>query len=135
MNIELIANDWREWWKNHRHSGFCYKKDPRTGNELYRWNTPPMIAFTILRYRVEFEHQTGISTGLSTEKYNWFTDEERAGWKKEQEEDDQFAREYGFTFDADKNKKIWDDNFPHAIAIMAEQLAAKHQVKKEDMPV
>jgi hypothetical protein len=94
MNIEAIGKDWTEWWKNHRHSGFASKYDERLGHEVYRWNQVPQEAFTILRYRVEFEDQTGISTGLSQEKFNVFSAEERAKWRKDQQMADQAVRDF-----------------------------------------
>lgn len=131
MNAEDLAQEWKEWWKKHRLSGFCYKFDQRLGYEVYRWNETPVEAFTVLRYRVEFEDQTGISTGLSSEKFNLFTDEERKKWRAEQKDSDRLAEEYGFTFDADKNLKIWEANFHDGIAILAEQLARKKSVRRE----
>lgn len=91
FNDETFGKDWVEWWKKHRHSGFSSKYDERLGHEVYRWNESPWVAFTMLRYRVEFEDQTGISTGLSQEKWNLFTYEDRLRWLKEQQEDERYV--------------------------------------------
>ena len=126
-----LPMEFRTWWQNHRHSGYCFKFDERLGREIYSWNQIPESAFAILRYRVEFEDQTKVKVGVSSEEFKSFPATERAKWREEQAKSDSFAEEYGFTFDADKNLKIWEDNFHDAISILAAQLAEKLSVRKE----
>lgn len=126
-----IPNEFREWWKNHRHSGYCFKFDERLGQEIYSWNQTPEDAFSMLRYRVEFEDQTKIKVGVSSAEFKSFSGTERAKWRDEQGKVDAFAAEYGFTSDAAENERIWKHNFHDAISILAAELAQKHSVRKE----
>jgi hypothetical protein len=66
-----------EWWKKHRHSGFCEDNQGK-----WHWNTHPAEAWTIDKYRVEFSTDTG-SPYKSKHQYSF---EEIEKWGKEQQE-------------------------------------------------
>jgi hypothetical protein len=141
--------EFMDWWKEHRHSGYCYRRDQPglLGIKVERWSITPNIAWTMPRYRVEFEAGTGIDTNAVITTYDMggrveetyparreFSEHVIIGWLKEQKEATEYANANGWSFDAEKNEVLWNRDFKRNIRDMAFVLAEKFQVQAEDMP-
>jgi hypothetical protein len=137
-----------EWWREHRHSGYCYRHDQPglLGIKIERWSITPNVAWTMPRYRVEFEADTGIDTnaviiiydmgGRVEETYparREFSEHVISKWIEEQREASEYALANGWSFDAEKNEVLWNKDFKQNIQDMAAILAEKVQVKDEDL--
>lgn len=84
---DAIGSEFVEWWKNHRHSGFCSVKDQRLGHEVFYWGITPRHAWKCARYRVEFEDATGTDTRCfigDEPAFKMFSREDRERWRQEQ---------------------------------------------------
>lgn len=89
--------EFREWWKNHRHAGFC---EDRFGKA--HWGVYPSEAWKHDCYRTEYS----IAVDLYYDRQQEYSVEEIDKWAKEQMEADAFAEKHGFTFSCEENKSI-----------------------------
>lgn len=96
-------DDFVQWWKNHRFSGFCFKKD-KLGREVYRWDIHPVVAWNSSRYKVEYHDTLGEIIPETKE----FADFVRLQWKKDQKKVERLSERLGTTFDADHNQKVYN---------------------------
>lgn len=96
-------DDFVQWWKNHRHAGFCFQKD-RLGREIYSWHIHPVKAWTTAAYKVEY-HDT---LGEIIPETKQFADFVRLQWKKEQKRVERLSERLGTTFDAEHNQKVYN---------------------------
>lgn len=90
--------EFRAWWKNHRHAGFC---EDRFGKA--HWNVFPSQAWRIDQYRTEYS----IDTDTYYDRAREYTAEEIDQWAKEQQGAEEFAGQHGFTFSAEDNNSLF----------------------------
>ena len=91
-----------QWWKNHRHSGFCFRKDP-LGREMFRWDIQPVLAWNTAAYKVEYHDSIG-ETIPETEEFAEYV---RLQWRKDQARVERLSERLGTTFDARHNQKVY----------------------------
>ena len=74
---EVMPKPFVYWWRNHSHSGFLEDTEG-----LFHYSITPPEAWGIERYRVEYSD----ATGHNYKPRRVISEEEKARWRKEQEE-------------------------------------------------